>query len=127
MVVVKYLIVYSQTCLKRPLKGPKKCGNLTQVNYSEKCAFRGLKERSLNTGGLKDRFDCIMTTSRNLLLSTLSFTLTHQTNITRHNTLIQALISILISNMHAVETQEIMKTVLCICNFHQQLHKKVTE
>ena len=34
-------------------------GFLTQVNYSEKCALvGGLKGRSLNTGGLKDRFDC---------------------------------------------------------------------
>ena len=36
----------------------KKCGLLTQVNYSEKCTFEGLKGRSLNTGGLKDRFNC---------------------------------------------------------------------
>ena len=34
-------------------------GLLTQVNYSgEKKSFGGLKGRSLNTGGLKDRFDC---------------------------------------------------------------------
>ena len=44
--------------LKRPFKRLKKCvlfktgGLLTQVNYSEKCAFWGLKEWSLNTGGL---------------------------------------------------------------------------
>ena len=30
---------------------------LTLVNYSEKCAFGGLKGQSLDTGGLKDRFD----------------------------------------------------------------------
>ena len=28
-----------------------------QVNYSEKCTLKGLKGWSLNTGGLKDRFD----------------------------------------------------------------------
>ena len=45
------------------LKGPKKCGLLrqlgllTQVNYSEKCVIGGLKGQSLNTSGLKDRFD----------------------------------------------------------------------
>ena len=33
-------------------------GLLTQVNYSEKWTFGGLKGWSLNTGGLKDRFDC---------------------------------------------------------------------
>ena len=32
-----------------------------QVNYSEKCAFVGLKGWSLNTGGLKGRFDCTLT------------------------------------------------------------------
>ena len=49
--------IYSQTFLKRLLKGPKKCGFLTQVNYRENCAFVGLKGWSLNTGGFKDRFD----------------------------------------------------------------------
>ena len=28
------------------------------MNYIEKCTFGGLKGWSLNTGGLKDRFDC---------------------------------------------------------------------
>ena len=40
-------------------RGWKKCGLLRQVDYGEKCAFGGLKRRSLNTGGLRDRFDCI--------------------------------------------------------------------
>ena len=31
---------------------------LRQVNYSEKCSSRGLQGWSLNTGCLKDRFDC---------------------------------------------------------------------
>ena len=34
-------------------------GLLTQVTYSTKCAFWSLKGRSLNTGGLWDRFNCI--------------------------------------------------------------------
>ena len=34
-------------------------GLLTQANYSETCTFEGLKGRSLNAGGLNDRFDCI--------------------------------------------------------------------
>ena len=50
--------IYSQACRKRPLKGPKKCGLLTQVNYSAKWTFGGLKGQSPNTGGLKDRFNC---------------------------------------------------------------------
>ena len=52
--------MYSQTCLKRVLKGPKKCGLLTWVNCCENCAFGSLslKGQSLNTGGLKGRFDC---------------------------------------------------------------------
>ena len=33
-----------------------KAGGLTQVNYREKYTFGGLKRRSLNTYGLKDRF-----------------------------------------------------------------------
>ena len=33
-------------------------GLLTQVYYREKCTFGALKRWSLNTGGLKDRFDC---------------------------------------------------------------------
>ena len=36
----------------------KTCGLSIQVNYGEKCTFGGLKGQSLNTGGLKDRFDC---------------------------------------------------------------------
>ena len=51
-------LVYSQTCLMKPLKEPKKLGLLTQVDYSEKCTLEGMKGWSLNTGGLKDRFDC---------------------------------------------------------------------
>ena len=35
----------------------KKCGFLTQMNYSEKYGLGDLKGWSLNTGGLKDRFD----------------------------------------------------------------------
>ena len=58
------VLMYSQTLLNRSLKGPKMWshktgGLLTQVNYSEKCIFEGLKGRSLYTGDLKDRFDCI--------------------------------------------------------------------
>ena len=34
-------------------------GLLTQVNYSENHTFGTLQMQSLNTGGLKDRFDCI--------------------------------------------------------------------
>ena len=37
----------------------RKAVGLTQVNYSEKCAFEELKGQSLNTGGRKDRIDCI--------------------------------------------------------------------
>ena len=33
-------------------------GLLTHVNYSPKWAFWSLQRRSLNTGGLKCRFDC---------------------------------------------------------------------
>ena len=43
-----YVYIYSQTCLKRPLKGPKKCGLITQVNYTEKCTFVGSK-RAVST------------------------------------------------------------------------------
>ena len=54
MTKIKY--VYSQTCLQRLLKGLKKkkvlCGLLTQVNYSAKCAFEGLKRWSLTQGSL---------------------------------------------------------------------------
>ena len=63
--------LYSKTCLKRLLNGLKKMlffyflfrtgGLLMQVNYSEKCAFVGLKGWSLNTGGVKGRFDCTLT------------------------------------------------------------------
>ena len=53
-----YMYIYSQTCLKRPLKGQKKSGLLTQVNYSDKCTFGGLKGQFLSAGGLKDKFDC---------------------------------------------------------------------
>ena len=36
-----------------------KTGGLwTQVDNSENCTFGTLKGQSLNTGGLKDRFDC---------------------------------------------------------------------
>ena len=38
----------------------KEGGLSTQVNYREKCTFGGLKGRSLNAGGLKDRFDCLL-------------------------------------------------------------------
>ena len=61
--------IYWQTCLKRPLKGlikkwPLKTGSLlTQVNYSEKCIYRGLKGQSLNTGGLNGRFHCVRSKS----------------------------------------------------------------
>ena len=41
------------------MRSHKTGGLLTQVHYSEKCAFGGLKGWSLNTGGLKDRLDCI--------------------------------------------------------------------
>ena len=34
-------------------------GLLAQVLYREKCALGGLKEWSLITGGLNDRFDCM--------------------------------------------------------------------
>ena len=55
--------VYSQTCLKRPVKGQKMWsqtgGLLTQLNYRKKCTLGALKKWSLNTGGLKGRFDCI--------------------------------------------------------------------
>ena len=65
--------VYSRTCFKRLLKGPKNCGQLwflktggllTQVNYSENCTVGTMKGRfqhrlSVNAGCLKDRFDCI--------------------------------------------------------------------
>ena len=51
---------YSQTCLKGQKKWFCKTSDLlTQVNYSEKYTFRGLKGWSLNTGGFKDRFECI--------------------------------------------------------------------
>ena len=48
--------------------GPKNCGQLwsfntggllRQVNYSENCTLGTLKGWSLNTGGLRDKFDCI--------------------------------------------------------------------
>ena len=32
---------------------------LTQMNYRENCTFGGLKGFFLNTGGVKDRFECI--------------------------------------------------------------------
>ena len=41
------------------MRSPKTGGLLTQVHYSEKCTFGGLKGLSLNTGGLKDKFECI--------------------------------------------------------------------
>ena len=55
---VTYICAYSETCLKRPLKGVgkkqslKTGGLLTQMNYSEKCTFGSLQWCSLNTGGL---------------------------------------------------------------------------
>ena len=42
-----------------PAWGFKTGGLLTQGNYRETCTLGGWKGRSLNTGGLKDRFDCI--------------------------------------------------------------------
>ena len=41
------LSVYSQTGPKRQLNGSKKCGLLTQVNYSEKSAFE-VAERAVS-------------------------------------------------------------------------------
>ena len=49
----RYILQYSKTCLKRPLKTLKQCGRLTQVNYGENFTFGGLKGRSLHTGGLE--------------------------------------------------------------------------
>ena len=47
---------FSQTCLKKLLKGPQKWdllrGLSTQVNYSEICTLEGLKGQSLTIGDL---------------------------------------------------------------------------
>ena len=53
-------------------QGPEKLlshktgGLLTRVNYSENCTLGTLKGQSLNTGGLKDWFDCIHTNTDKL-------------------------------------------------------------
>ena len=46
-------ILCNRSCVKRPLKGPKNCGLLTQVNCSENCTFGNLKGQSLDAGGLQ--------------------------------------------------------------------------
>ena len=46
------------------MPSPKTGGILTQVHYREKCTFVGPERAVSNTGGLKDRFDCIWKGSR---------------------------------------------------------------